>query len=136
MSAGLFQVIWWFFRPAICLSCFVLRVPCFVSGGVGGGGGEGTVTWGMFPRGCKGTVARRCFLFKGGGGNVMVAGFGVFSESRVRVALPLGYPTALVVYLCCVAGSSPNIRNFPVWLHFNLYRFTRVPLGAGNARGG
>ena len=31
-------------------------------------GGEGTVTWGTFPRGCEGTIARRCFLYKGGGG--------------------------------------------------------------------
>ena len=31
-------------------------------------GGEGTVTWGTFPRGCEGTVARRCFLYKGGRG--------------------------------------------------------------------
>ena len=30
-------------------------------------GGEGTVTWGAFPRGCDGTVAQRCFLYKGGG---------------------------------------------------------------------
>ena len=31
-------------------------------------GGEGTVTWGTFPRGCEGTVARRCFFYKGGRG--------------------------------------------------------------------
>ena len=30
-------------------------------------GGEGTFTWGTFPRGCEGTVARRCFLYKEGG---------------------------------------------------------------------
>ena len=39
--------------------------PLHVGGG--GGWGEGTVTWGRFPRGCEGTVAPRCFLYKGGG---------------------------------------------------------------------
>ena len=32
-----------------------------------GGGGEGTVIWGMFPRGREGTVARRRLLCNGGG---------------------------------------------------------------------
>ena len=27
---------------------------------------EGTVTWATFPRGCEGTVTRRCFLYKAG----------------------------------------------------------------------
>ena len=65
MSTGLFHVVQWFTCPVICLSCYVSCVPCIVSGG--GGGGEGTVTWGTFPRGCEGTVAGRCFLYKGGG---------------------------------------------------------------------
>ena len=30
-------------------------------------GGEGTITWGRFPRGCEGTVAWACFLYKGWG---------------------------------------------------------------------
>ena len=30
-------------------------------------GGKGTITWGTFPPGCEGTVAWRCFLYKGGG---------------------------------------------------------------------
>ena len=34
----------------------------------GGGGGEGTVALGKFPRGCDNTVARRRLSFKGGGG--------------------------------------------------------------------
>ena len=34
----------------------------------GSGGGEGTVTWGTFPRGFEGTVVQRSFLYKGGGG--------------------------------------------------------------------
>ena len=34
----------------------------------GGGGGEGTITWGLFPRGSKDSVARRRLLCKGGRG--------------------------------------------------------------------
>ena len=33
-------------------------------------GGEGTVIWGMFPRGCEDTVARRWLLYKGVGGTL------------------------------------------------------------------
>ena len=36
-----------------------------------GGGGEGTVTLGMFPRGCEDSVARRRLLSGGGGNNGM-----------------------------------------------------------------
>ena len=45
------------------MTCFVPRVLCIVIGG-----GEGTVTWGMFPWGCEDTVARRRLLCKGEGG--------------------------------------------------------------------
>ena len=59
------------------LSHFVVRMPlCLhvlfrVAGPLHsnrGGGGEGAVTWGMFPLGCEDTVARRGLLCKGEGG--------------------------------------------------------------------
>ena len=39
----------------------LLRVTCPLLGG-----GEGTITFGMFPWGCEGTIARRRLLFGGG----------------------------------------------------------------------
>ena len=42
------------------LSCFVLSISCLVIAG------EGTVTWGGFPRGCEGTVIPSRLLDKGG----------------------------------------------------------------------
>ena len=50
--------------PLCSFSCFVSCVPCPV---IGGGGGEGTVTWGRFPWGCEGTVTRSRLLDNGGG---------------------------------------------------------------------
>ena len=57
-------------RMPLCLhvSLRVTRLLCSVcSVGCGGGGGEGTVTLGMFPRECEDTVARKWLLFGGGG---------------------------------------------------------------------
>ena len=56
-------------RSVVDMPCYLpvlLRVPHPLHSKRGG---EGTVTWGTFPRGCEGTVTRRCFLYKGGGGH-------------------------------------------------------------------
>ena len=46
--------------------CFLSRILCIEIGG-----GEGTVTWGMFPRGSEDTVTRRRLPCKGGGGGLL-----------------------------------------------------------------
>ena len=53
--------------PVFALLFFVARL---LSSNQGGEGGEGTVTWGSFPRGCEGTVIPGRLLDKGGGGGV------------------------------------------------------------------
>ena len=62
MSTGLFSG-----RSVVHMPSYLpvlLRVACPLHSNWGGGG-KGTVTWGMFPRGCEGAVTRRCFLHRG-----------------------------------------------------------------------
>ena len=53
---------------ALLSACLLSCRPSPLHHNPGGGGGEGTVTWGMSPRGCEDTVTHRWLLYKRGGG--------------------------------------------------------------------
>ena len=85
-------------------SCFVSRVPCIASGW--GGGGEGAVTWGMFPQAGEGTVAGSCFLYKERGG---------CSDASTRICVDVCVCLCVCVCVCVSMAKAGLVRTCLGW---------------------